>query len=528
NFNGTTNLSASGIPAGASGAFTINPLISPVDTSVYSVSNLDGVASGDYPITLTATDQNDANNTADSQVNLITIDNVPAAVNLTAPADGAVGEISKPTFTWNNASQASSYTFELASDAGFNNVIDSVSGLTGNSYTLANGLAGLSTYYWRVTAENLCGDTSSVVYSFTTANEVCQTYTSVDVPKTIAANPSPGDVTSVLNIADNGIISDVNVVDFNGTHTWIRDLTFKISSPANTEITLMERICSSQDNWDVGFDDDGLLGPLPCPPVDGNAYQPEQPLAGFNGENLNGTWTLTVNDSSNLDGGNLNAWALEICYAGSGVGPYTVGGSLAGLANAESITLQNNSADDLVLNADGGFSFATALNDTESYAVTVLTQPSTQTCSVTNASGAITGANVTDVVVSCLDNNATAVNDSYNVLEDSLTNALDVTANDNAGVNGAVVDSVTQGAHGAVSIVNAGADVDYVPSADYCGSDSFTYTLVGGSTATVYVTIECVNDAPDFNLNSDAYIDVDNPMAQLVACAFNISPGDEN
>src|SRR5690606_21513731 len=128
------------------------------------------------------------------------------------------------------------------------------------------------------------------------------------------------------------------------------------------------------------------------------------------------------------------------------------------------------------------------------------TQPSTQSGSVINASGASTVAHVTDVVVSCLDNKATAGNDSYNVLEDTLTNALDVTANDNAGVNGAGVDSVTQGAHGAVSIVNAGADVDYVPSADYCGSDSFTYTLVGGSTATVDVTVECVNDAPDFNL----------------------------
>ncbi|KAA3651575.1 MAG: hypothetical protein DWP95_00525, partial [Proteobacteria bacterium] len=372
NFNGTTNLTATGIPAGASGAFSINPLVSPVDTSVYTVSNLDGVVSGQYPITVTATDQNDSNNTADSQVNLITVDNTPAAMSLTAPADGAVGEISKPTFTWVNSNQATSYSFELATDMGFTNVVDGVNGLTGNSYTVAANLNPLTTYYWRVTAENICGNSTSSTYSFTTANQVCQTYTSTDVPKSIAANPAPGAITSTLSIADSGGISDVNVVNFNGTHTWIRDLTFKIQSPTATEVTLMERICSLEDNWDVGFDDDGLLGPLPCPPVDGNSYQPEQPLSAFNGEDINGVWILTVDDSATGDGGSLEAWGLEICYAGGGSGgPYTVGGALQGVASGESVTLQNNGTDNLALSANGGFSFATPLNDTDTYAVTI-------------------------------------------------------------------------------------------------------------------------------------------------------------
>lgn len=528
NFAGTTNMSASGVPAGASGAFSVNPIVSPADSSVFTVSNLDGIASGQYPITLTATDQADANNMADSLVNLLTVDAMPTAMNLASPADAATDVLSKPTFTWNNASQAETYTFELATDSGFSNIIDSVTGLTGNSYTLANGLNGLTTYYWRVTAENICGFTPSSSRSFTTANEVCQVYTSTDVPKTIAASPAPGAVTSVLNVADSGTISDVNVVNFTGTHTWINDLIFKIESPASTEVTLMEDICLNQDNWDVEFDDDGLVGPLPCPPVDGNAYQPDQPLAGFNGEDMNGTWTLTVDDSAGGDGGSLDTWGLEICYAGSSNGPYTVGGAVSGLANGESVTLQNNSSDDLLLSANGGFTFATALNDAEAYAVTILSQPASQTCSINNGSGTIAGSNVANVVVTCLDNAATAVNDNYSVLEDSSANTLDVTANDNGGINGAVVDGVTQGSHGVVSVINAGADVNYVPSADYCGADTFSYTLVGGSSATVDVTIDCVNDAPDFNLNADAYIDVDNPMAQVLACGFNMGPGDEN
>lgn len=83
---------------------------------------------------------------------------------------------------------------------------------------------------------------------------------------------------------------------------------------------------------------------------------------------------------------------------------YTVGGSLSGLTG--SVTLQNNSGDDLTLSTNGGFTFATALADNSAYAVTVLTQPTGQTCGVSNDSGTITGANVTDVTVTCVTDTA--------------------------------------------------------------------------------------------------------------------------
>ena len=58
-----------------------------------------------------------------------------------------------------------------------------------------------------------------------------------------------------------------------------------------------------------------------------------------------------------------------------------------------------------------------------------------------------------------------------------------------------LVASVTQPAHGSAAI--AGGGVTYQPAADYCNDlggapDTFTYTLNGGSTATVAVTVECV------------------------------------
>ena len=66
--------------------------------------------------------------------------------------------------------------------------------------------------------------------------------------------------------------------------------------------------------------------------------------------------------------------------------------------------MQNNGGDDLAISADGAFTFATALDDETAYAVTVLTQPSapSQTCSVSNGSGTLAGADVTDVAVTCV------------------------------------------------------------------------------------------------------------------------------
>ena len=56
-----------------------------------------------------------------------------------------------------------------------------------------------------------------------------------------------------------------------------------------------------------------------------------------------------------------------------------------------------------MVNADGSFTFATALDDGSDYNVTVLTHPTmpNQVCSVSNHSGTLSGANITEVSVNC-------------------------------------------------------------------------------------------------------------------------------
>jgi hypothetical protein len=84
---------------------------------------------------------------------------------------------------------------------------------------------------------------------------------------------------------------------------------------------------------------------------------------------------------------------------------HTINGNVSGLSFGNSNILQNNAGDNLTLNANGNFSFPTALFDGGTYAITVLTQPTSlnQTCSVSNASGTLAGANISDVAVTCIE-----------------------------------------------------------------------------------------------------------------------------
>jgi len=85
---------------------------------------------------------------------------------------------------------------------------------------------------------------------------------------------------------------------------------------------------------------------------------------------------------------------------------YTVGGTVSGLTGT-GLVLQNNGGNNLAVSANGAFTFLTALKKGASYSVTVLTQPSGQSCTVANGTGSVS-ANVTNVAVTC-------VTDAYTV-----------------------------------------------------------------------------------------------------------------
>ena len=307
-FSETTNFSATGNPAGST--VTFNPTSASVDGTPVQVtiSGLTPAMAGSYSIDITGTA---TSVTKLATISLDVLDPNPTAAALTLPSDVATGVDPGVTFTWSSGGAGALYNIDIATDAAFTTIVDAATGLSTNNYS-STALNNSTTYYWRVTTSNSCGSApSSSVFSFTTSS--CTVSMSTDVPKTIPATAPPINITSTLNIPTAGTISDINVVDLIGTHTWINDLVVTLKSPTNTTVTLWTQICNNEDNFAVNFDDAATPGALPCPPVGGGTYQPNQALSAFNGQNQQGTWTLTVSDMANQDGGTLTSWGLNIC-----------------------------------------------------------------------------------------------------------------------------------------------------------------------------------------------------------------------
>ncbi len=310
-FSGSVTLSASGQPSGSVVSFSPNPVVAP-GTSQLTISNLAAVVPGTYNIMVTGISGIDQH----SETVTLTVGNgIPGAVSLSLPANGSTYVDLMPILSWVAIAGASTYELQVATDAGFTNLIINQTGLMAASYDVTSPLSQNTLYYWRARAVNPCGNGNySAVFTFTTTSNTCTTYASTDVPKTISSSGTPT-VTSILNIPDAGAITDLNVLNLRINHTYINNLIVRLKSPANTERILLNQICGSQNNIIINLDDESSnpYSSIPCPPTNNGTYQPFQTLSNFDGENLNGTWTLTINDMANQSGGSLQAWSLQVC-----------------------------------------------------------------------------------------------------------------------------------------------------------------------------------------------------------------------
>ncbi len=93
--------------------------------------------------------------------------------------------------------------------------------------------------------------------------------------------------------------------------------------------------------------------------------------------------------------------AATLVLAGCNSASYTVGGTVNGLSTDESVTLLDNGGEALIVSGNGGFTFANRQANGSTYDITVRSQTSGISCSVSNASGTIGLSNVTSVAVSC-------------------------------------------------------------------------------------------------------------------------------
>ncbi|WP_386066183.1 S8 family serine peptidase [Tahibacter sp. UC22_41] len=320
-FAGSVALSVTGLPGSATGTFTpasVVPAV-PAATSALAIANTAGVASGSYGLVVTGTSTSPAlSHTA--SVNLNVTAGAPPAGSSSAPANGATGQSTTPAFSWSAIAGAGSYRLQVSTSAGFaSTVIDQV--VTGTSYTPTTALANNTTYYWRVTGSNGCGaGTASAVSSFTTAAAVanyCRT-PNLAIPDNNATGVSDAQV-----VGSGGTLTGLRL-SFDITHTYMGDLTLILSN-GTTSVTLLQRPgnasntgtsgCSG-NNGNVVVDDAATLtlesncGSGTPAYTTGASYKPNNPLAPFAGQALNGTWTLRAIDSAGADTGTLRGWCL--------------------------------------------------------------------------------------------------------------------------------------------------------------------------------------------------------------------------
>ena len=171
----------------------------------------------------------------------------------------------------------------------------------------------------------------------------------------------------------------------------------------------------------------------------------------------------------------------------------------------------------VVLSADGSFVYTPSanLNGTDSFTYRV------------SDGKAYSSYKTVTITINPVDDTPVAVDDKATTAEDTPID-IDVIGND-TDIDGGTknVVSVTQGTNGSVAI-NPDGTVKYTPKPDFNGSDSFTYTLNGGSTATVTVTVTPVDDAP-VAVNDTATTAEDTPVdINVIANDTDIDGGPKN
>ncbi|NTW32382.1 MAG: PKD domain-containing protein, partial [Bacteroidetes bacterium] len=112
-------------------------------------------SAGNFNVSLTVTTDKGCSNAYTSPITIVNNSTTPDAFTLYMPSDSFVTDSHIIDFAWFSSPGASSYTLEYSTDPLFDYNIILVQGLSSTFTQLY--IAGSQTYYWRVTAYNICG-----------------------------------------------------------------------------------------------------------------------------------------------------------------------------------------------------------------------------------------------------------------------------------------------------------------------------------------------------------------------------------
>jgi hypothetical protein len=301
-FNSPVTLSVSGLPSGAAGTFSVNP-VTPDNTSVLTISGPG--TPGNYAVTVTGT----SGAIVKTALINLTILGTPGTVTLNTPANMATNVALIPTLTWNTATSAQTYDVQVAYDNGFSNTILNANVST-TTYTLSNALYGGTTFYWRVRSLNNCGQSVwSSVRSFTVEN--CWSYTASGLPANVPTGTNPFAVE--INIQDRGVVTNAGVSALAGTYSFIPVAQFEMVSPTAGSTLFWTNPCAKNvADFNIRFADGAASSSYPCPPTDGLEYLPSNPFSVFNNQQMKGKWYININRSTS-GSGTITAADIKIC-----------------------------------------------------------------------------------------------------------------------------------------------------------------------------------------------------------------------
>jgi len=232
--------------------------------------------------------------------------------------------------------------------------------------------------------------------------------------------------TSTLNI-QNSIIW--NNSDSTGVGTSSASINISAGGVLNNSFSLIQGFGTTGNN---NLDEDPRFvldtDPSTAPTSIGDAHLTAVSPAIDAGNNSFGTELVDLDGSNRVINFFVDMGAYEFLA-------YSVNVTVEGL-NSGTVILQNNGGDDLSFNSNSSQSFSALLTNTQSYSVTILSQPSSpnQNCVISNGSGVINNANA-EVTVLCttlqynvgVDVSGLANGVTLNLLNNAET--LDITSN---------------------------------------------------------------------------------------------------
>ncbi|WP_291082899.1 reprolysin-like metallopeptidase [Flavobacterium sp. BFFFF1] len=307
-FTETTNFSVTGLPAGATAAFSPTSLAAS-GTVTMTISGISGVAAGIYPLTFRGISPS-AN--IPLSLTLKVFDNAIGTATLTSPSNGAGNQQTSTLLTWSDLVTASSYLVQISTNPTFSTITETATVTT--PYYQTTGLTQGTINYWRIKPINPCIDGAfSEVYVFQIANDLCKTYSNVYFQGNDAVWETTGTnaVSARLDVPDDIMISDVNLT-LTGTHTSMTDLKMQFSGPTGNFAEIYNRDCSGS-GMNVTWDDSASPIPTGCSGGLTGTKQPNQPLSNFNGSSSLGTWILLATDRVTGAGGTFTGMSMTVC-----------------------------------------------------------------------------------------------------------------------------------------------------------------------------------------------------------------------